>query len=771
MLVHRRDAEDAENAEKKMFSLRSPRALRLCVYLSTMKNNPPSLKVALTLICVLAAGCIAIPAYVFLWKAYAWHLKQPETVQGGIELLAVFAFFVIAVLKARPRIGNLIIAAIALLYLQLHSILLPAAAALLYFESLIQIGGAIQRLIGTGNRHDCTLPAYLGRFLIGAASWILGALILSASGAGTISALRIYALAVALVSIAVEHGIPPLCFVLARRFEQQSSRDRTLVAFLLVMLLIQFGKANYGFDYDSTWYGLRPERILTGPHSIFDDLKLVHYVYYYPKQFEMLTLPLAALNRGVFIIGFNVLLLGLGFIAVFETGRELHLSRTGALLISSIAASIPAWSNMASTAKTDNLLAVYAFIAVLFMWRWCKQRRTLDLAFALTGFIGMAGTKINAYAYAPLLAIGFLAAAFWRSRSEKGRVLQSNPDKTKWRMAPIFILAIAACTYGGLILRTWILTGIPTMPMFAGLWEAIGVHASYPWNRSLFSVGSVPPLEGFFAYWFHLLFDPRDYSHYLMVWPGNAAFFSVCAVLILFLSGAIRRGVQMWFLYACVPLMAGGIVTACAVVSMGEGGTDGNYYAIPVILTILAVAGVLASASGSIRNVMVACSIGFIVLHLPIMFVSHWSWHPGTQSFQFALNKTLFDTEAEAEARLKRIGAWNIEEYLRKNMRSGRCVGFSNGEESSLHMLSCIHEDFEQAIVRFPRIFETELEFRKYLAWANPDLLIMPKSTAWRPAGPTPATRAVFRELAQDPNVIKIESPNYTALDFTNTRK
>jgi hypothetical protein len=720
---------------------------------------------ALVLIGLLAAVCIAVPAYVFLGRIYSWHLKQPETVQGGIELIVVFVILALAaVLPGSRRICTIVFALVAALYLQLHSILLPAITAWLLLECLMHTGRAVQRVLRTGDWQDHQIRACLGRFVIGAASWMAGALIFSAFGLGSIPYLRFYTFALAMICGYAAPGTP-LITILIRRFEQLHSKDKLLFAFLLVLILTQFGKANYGNDF----YGLRPERILTGAHSLFDDLKLLHFVYYYPKQFEMLTLPLANLNHGTFIIPFNVVLLALGLLAIFQIARDLNLGRTGALLVTGLAGSIPALSNMGSTAKPDTLLSVYAFISVVYLWKWCKERSALDLAYGLAALFGMSVTKITAYAYAPLLAVGFLFVGWWLRHSDKRLAHASN--RNIGRTASILVITIAALACAGLVLRTWILTGIPTMPAFGDQWQMLGLSPKYPWSVSGFVYGGVPieNVKEFLIYFCRLLFNPQGYPHYLMVWPGNAGFFASCAIAILAAIRALRGRRQAGFLLACMPILLGGIFMACVVRTPPQGVTDGNYYAVPVVLTILCAAGMVATTSGRTRALLTACTFGFILLQLPIMFVSHWSWHPGTQAFSLSLTKPLVDRKAESEARLKKAGAWEIEEYLRRNPR-GLCVGFSNGEEDALHTLSCIHEDFEQSGGPYWPLFASKAAFRRYLDWAHPDLFIMPKNLSYRPCGPGTPIRLVFEELAQNKDAVRIESESFIALDLSGLR-
>jgi hypothetical protein len=302
------------------------------------------------------------------------------------------------------------------------------------------------------------------------------------------------------------------------------------------------------------------------------------------------------------------------------------------------------------------------------------------------------------------------------------------------------------------------------------VWKFLGLAPKYPWGGADFGflASPVQSLNDFFTYWYRLHFNPEHYGHYFFAWPTNIGFFSVCALAILMAVRSIRKGSQSAFFCACLPYIAGSIAWACLMRRHGvEGGTDGNYFAVPVVLTVLGVAGFLSAVQGATRIVLMLCCLGFLFLHLPIMFVSNWSWHPGTQPFKFALDKPQIDADSEAKSRLKAIGAWEIEEYLEKNPGKKLCVGFSKGEAPSLHSLSCIHEDFEQIGAPFSHIFSSEFAFKKYLAWARPDLFIMPKNFDCRPGQSEFNVKKTFDELAQNPNTIRIESERYLAIDIS----
>jgi hypothetical protein len=375
-----------------------------------------------------------------------------------------------------------------------------------------------------------------------------------------------------------------------------------------------------------------------------------------------------------------------------------------------------------------------------------------------------------------MLVIGYasvgiaMSAADRRESLGQGRLTSSflRADEKGVKAAPLMLVAVAIIAYAGLALRTWVLTGIPTIPAFVETWKTLGGTLKYPWNTIIFDVTSVriQGIRDFLTYWYHLLLDPPPYTHYVMAWPGNIAFFAFSALLLL-VAFRTEHGVNRFrFLFANLPIMIAGIVAASTIRPHQDGSTDGNYYIVPVVLTLLSAGAVLAHTQRGTRRMLTACGIAFIVMHLPIMLVTHWSWWYGTQPFRFSLARTFVDTQKIVETRLTTAGAWEIQEYLQNNPPMGLCVGYG---ESDLHFLSCRHEDFDQLGGSFAALFASDDAFRQYLTWARPDLLIMPKSLLLHPSANAESVWRVFHELAKRPQTIRIEAKNYVALDISET--
>ncbi len=734
----------------------------LCGRQSKMRRNA-----AFTITFLLAAMCLISPGRAFL-STYNWQLRQPEFVEGGIELLCLFCgLCLVAAFIRNSLVANLCVLASAGLYLQIHSILPPAAAAFLYLEILLHIGAAIEHKLRIESQKD-GLVSYLARFVMGTAAWTIGAFLISGLGFGTFSHLRIYTVGLLAVALALK-APAPLTLMLMKRFGEAKTGVRIAALFLLVILLMQFGKINHVFDYDTKWYGMRPEFVLIGKASIFDDLKLVHFVYYYPKQFEFLAAPLSNL-RSPFITSLNVVLLAITFLAVYCLGREIKLERKDALFVTALAASIPVVANMASTCKTDVLLGAFAFIGSVFFWRWCKERNRRDLAYGIAAMLGMLGTKITAFAYTPMLLLGYLGFGIARvvmsRRKPQASGFVDQDHDGRIGLLPLMPALIAALAYAGLCLRTWILTGVPTLPAFLGIWKKLGITPKYPWNIGSFEVTGIRmrSVGDFATHWKHLLFDPSPYGHYIMAWPGNIAFFSLSVLLIFIVFRLVRGTSHFAFLLANIPIMIAGIVVACTVRLHPDGGTDGNYYIVPVVLALLSGAAVLAHSQQGTRRMLAACGFSFIILYLPIMLVTHWSWWYGTQAFRFSLKTPLLNTRQLAEVRLRGVGAWEMQEYLQKKELKGLCIGLGHED---LRFLSCRFDDFNVNGSAFYRLFATDDDFRKYLAWAQPEVFILPKSFLAKQSDFYESVRRIFYELEGKPETIRIESPEYVALDIS----
>ncbi|MBI3987260.1 MAG: hypothetical protein HY343_10085, partial [Lentisphaerae bacterium] len=105
--------------------------------------------------CLWAAPFVALsllfqilPFNNMLLGVYKWHLTQPETVQGGMELIGVYVLCCASLVWIRNNtVVVLIIVGLTGLYLQLHHVLVSAVCAVLYVEILAAFGARVSRVM------------------------------------------------------------------------------------------------------------------------------------------------------------------------------------------------------------------------------------------------------------------------------------------------------------------------------------------------------------------------------------------------------------------------------------------------------------------------------------------------------------------------------------------------------------------------------------------------------------------------------------------------
>ena len=141
-------------------------------------------KAILLLIALIAAAFIILPLKNILLGLYNWHIRQPETIHGVIELAVLFLVELIFIIKLKKAsvIMNIIIIG-TLLYMQNHQALIPMIAAVCYFEMIIAIGYSTRSILNISFDDDSF--SYLIDFGIGVAVWGTGAIIISLLGFGT----------------------------------------------------------------------------------------------------------------------------------------------------------------------------------------------------------------------------------------------------------------------------------------------------------------------------------------------------------------------------------------------------------------------------------------------------------------------------------------------------------------------------------------------------------------------------------------------------------
>ncbi|WP_091013135.1 MULTISPECIES: hypothetical protein [Paenibacillus] len=692
-----------------------------------------------------------------LINVYKWHAIQPETVQGGIELIFFFLVIYFFILKFKERLYLKYVPLVVIaVYLQLHQVLLPAILAVIYFEIIISLGFFIMSFSKLRYKVR-SLKLYLVAFLIGFVCWSLMALILSGLGFGTINDLRLLTLFLAVFGL-IKWNTPMFVYI----YKQGLSFNRIIMTgftFVIILLMTQFAKTNRALDYDSIWYGLRPEEVLVGKHSFFDNLGLTMVVHYYPKLFELFALPLSGLGDFSFILSINIMLYALLLLVVFKFTKDITNNNNFSCLATVALGSIPAISNMASTAKTDMFSSLFILAAAYSLWLWYKERSTWAFLIAISLSLISFGGKITSLMYIPLLFLGYGMAYLINRRGDTGRRFFEKTENTK---KAIFLLISSICVFLGITFRTYELTGYPFYPIMKNFWSRLGFEGKYPFtdNSQDFILSDQ---KNFLNHWYKILFDPAGYNHYIMVWPSNIyLFFWIFSIVFIILFRKKLTKNSYFLLIAFLPTFISAVYN---IMSFPQGG-DGNYY-IPVILfSGISFIALIANLDINLKKVVVFCLLLFIPVQSYIMLVSHFSWSWGTSKFSTNLLKTNFETNENKLQLFQNEGVLEIEKELRFRGNNNNCIGLLqyDGQEQTLNQLSCRYEDIPHMSSRYGNLnlFNSVDNFKKYLLWANVKFIIMPKIDTEG----YEQVKSVIDELESKGNARRIDSTNFYMIEI-----
>ncbi|MDD1504956.1 glycosyltransferase family 39 protein [Lysinibacillus sp. CNPSo 3705] len=692
-----------------------------------------------------------------LIDVYSWHLKQPETIEGGILLLILLFCYVLVNRYFKTKYSFVIVALITMLYLINSNLFVPTVLTILYFEVFFSIGSCINRKFYKHINNN-NISFYLKSFLVGFVVWAAINLFLSLIGYGSISNIRLVTLILFIISI--HKGInKPFSFFLIEKLDRFTKNEKDLISCLVVLILALLSKSNRAIDYDSIWYGLRPEYVLVGENSFFDNLGLVQFVHFYPKLFEYFTLPLSDLGDYSFIYCINIIFFILSLIIIFGILNEILNNSFYSIIGTIILGTIPAFANISTTAKPDIFSIFFILLGIYYLLNFINQNKSEELIFGISSLVLSLGGKSTSFLYVPFIGLGFLISMIiYIKKYKKQYFLFSNLYKIK---SLYWILVTSLFIFFIICYRTFKLTGYPIYPSGLGLWNKLGFEAKYPVTseHNVTGLDVTFSLSGIIDRWYKLLFDPKDYEHIIMLWTGNTTFFLILIILLFILTKNFKINfiskLQVFFF---APVILVGIFFATFMINGG----DGNYFLIPIILTFIALYTVLR---GSVKNSTLQkwINIGIIIFlptQLLITFISHSSWQWGTQEFTTNLN--IYQQESN-DLLFETNGLNEIEQYIRKIPNKTRSIGF--GDEQVLNHLSTRFENIPGIVSNHlgnESIISSELDFYKYLEWAKIDFLILPREEIKGFEN----VKKVISQLENDEAIVKIEAQNYYLLDL-----
>jgi len=144
--------------------------------------------------------------------------------------------------------------------------------------------------------------------------------------------------------------------------------------------------------------------------------------------------------------------------ATYGWSRELRLSRTWAIIVTAVVATVPSAFHVASSAYIDIALALYTTLAIYSLARWWK---TSEMGWSL-----LIALLVGAALSIKLTAV-FVIAAFVLVILLKARGVD-NAGKIIFSGALALVLAgiIASPWY----VRAWVATGSPVFPFYMNIW-------------------------------------------------------------------------------------------------------------------------------------------------------------------------------------------------------------------------------------------------------------------------------------------------------------
>lgn len=710
------------------------------------------------LACASMAALIAIPAMDLAapGRVLEWHVAQQSFRDGAIEAFVLFGLLLLAAFAPHRAAGVALGAVAVAAYLRRHHVDAPALAALVYFEAVFACGALALRAL-SAPRAD--LDDRLVQFVAGLGTVAVVLLAASLAGYGRPRDLLVAGFVLSIVSLAAARRIPATLDAI-RAGARLDGAARALAVALFTWLLVLLARTNHTVGYDPLWYGFRPELVLAPERSLFDETGLVAPVFYFPKLYELVVMPLSGANDFSFPLAFGVLLLGFTAFVAHAFARRLGASPAFGLAAAALVATLPAIANQALVPKPDLLAGVLVVAAASCFHRGLAARDAgALLAGAAAGALAIQA-KLVAIPYVGTLVLATLAIAL--ASRFRGDAVRSwrPPGRAAWGLFATALVVTLALTA-----RTFVLTGVPTIgpDVLMRVWTALGFELKDPvatldWTRPQ-DFRDVPQLA------VDMLLFPTRLPHIVITWTGNAwlwlAGFALVATLVL----RRRARVDARAVALIAPVLAVGMLLALGVAYHYRGG-DGNYLIAPLALGSIATA---AAAASALRGVVPLERLAFSgvvaasLFHMLFSFANaSWSM-PGTRMLDADFARSPIDTRTMRRDALVDAGLAEFEEYLRRAPRPLRVIGYAAPEEQA-YWLSARYESLETLNFLRPDLVYDAAGFARLLRIAKIDVVLLPKE--YDPRLHSSAVFAHVAELERAGGVVGHDFGAYRAFDF-----
>lgn len=649
------------------------------MFLSVKKEKSGSKETATliflgALLCALTVVFIYLVAYDLLVNGpFEWHLTRSSAIEGGVEALLLTAVLCTATIwRNRWAIGFAVIC--ALLYVRRHNAELTLLVGWLYWELLLALGHLFL------NRAVKSKVDNSAAILAGIALWLIITFVLSMVNLAYPRVLLMVLCSLGVVSVLVNQrglGVVTLC----RNVRPDDAMQGALLGGGLAWLLVLAARSQNVIGHDTVWYLSRSDTLLAPMGSVFQNLNLVSPVHYFPKLWESLLLPVTAFDQLRLLEGVAIALLVIASAVAWQLCAKLSLSKFWRIIAAFLLFTIPAWANTALQIKSDVIATFFLLLMLLKLAPWFSERCVAGLLYAMAAAALAVSCKYTAIPYV-FISMVFVLVEYWGRGN--ARLLQI--DRPRF-LASASVLVLAICVAVVLLVRTWLLTGVPTVgpdPLLK-IWLWLGFTQQEPagtlnWTRP--QVWSDVPM--LFYDW---LWAPSNMNKIRISWQGNYWLLFLLVGGLSALLGMKGRPRALGSLGSLMLALCGlGLVVAVAWRYHFRGG-DGNYYMYPLALaTCLSLVCIATRLdhSACFRRVLTLVVLMFGIFHAGQSFIAAaWST-PGTRTFDWDLASSPLAGGDWRTRKLQRLGLYKISLYLESLPADARVVAHGFGQNASL---------------------------------------------------------------------------------------
>lgn len=638
---------------------------------------------------------------------FSWHIKQPEVIEGGIELFILFMFIygLIKYLYKLHFFSYFFLFLIIILYFRRHNIDFSFFVDLIFVNSLYFIGSILVSKLNI--RYKISLI-----FLVGIALWNMYSLSISFMHLAQINILIYSIIVLTVISFFYKnHNIFYLTYSnIQKNYNNIHIKNSFLISTLIIVFLILCVQSSQNPSYDELWYSLRGIEVLNKNGTFFEPiLMLQHWVNFYPKLYEITIFPLEYFDTYTTSRMFTIFILIFFVIAIYDFLKT-KISLENILLVIICIITIPAIANSSIIAKADLISAFIVFMSIIYFLEFTRTKEFTY--FILSSFLLLFSltTKFSVIPYIGILALFYIICFIIYFKKIKYSI-----EKPYFMIFFILFFTSLLVTY-----RTFNIVGVPfvTLSEIIPFIQKIYYFFNFEYNE-LFKEISVPVVD--FHYNFYELFIKYNFfpveTNLIYAWISNLYTVMIGIYIVHHIKNKQKINIEK-----IIFILILAIFTFILYFVMGNNifrGGDGNYHVLPIIIMI-----VLISYDDRIV-VYYKFLTPIIIANILVLFITNNGWSIGTNKFDLDFFKNPFTKEINKANIIKYIGAEDIYIQLEKVNKNKKVIGY--GPEEQLFLLNATYESGSHILSQRPYLFSDFKIFTNMLKKTKTTHLLYPK--------------------------------------------